>query len=143
MKRLLKAFEAIRDELQSWGTRLPDATQGKGTHVRVFIALDEGKQQVVGDLSQEDGDFVFRYSPSYRSLPDANPLPAFPDLAEEYRARKLFPFFAVRLPPTEREDVKHALRRRGIASSDQLRILGSLAKRGIANPYEFELAEQR
>ena len=138
MRHLLKS---LWEEVESWGLRLPTARSAGGPRVLVFSPLQGGKHQLIGELFQQDSEFVFRYAGPYKSQRGAQALPAFPDLSEEYRSPHLFPFFAARLPPIEREDVRDALRRLHVHGDDPLRILGKLAKKGIANPYEFELAE--
>lgn len=83
---------------------------------------------------------MFRYDPIFAQAQDATPISAFPDLDQEYRSEDLWPFFAVRLPPVEREDVKRALEQRHIPESDVLRLLAELSRRGVSSPYRFSLA---
>ncbi len=96
--------------------------------------------QLIGTLWQEDGEFVFRYDPPFVASDGAEPISAFPDLHEEYRSRALWPFFAVRIPPADRSDVRDALARRGLRPDQTLEVLGALAGRSISNPYRLELA---
>lgn len=135
-----KWIQALKD-LTSWGVALPQARRSTALRVRVYLTSPAGTQVHVGELTEEAGEFVFRYAPSFATSKDVHPIPAFPNVHHEYRSPQLFPFFAVRLPPTAREDVRHALERLRIPEEDTLRVLAALSKKGIANPYEFELAE--
>jgi HipA-like protein len=138
MKRF---FKSLWDEFEAWGIRAPRAGTAQRRRIQVLAPVSGGAEVLVGALSEEGGEFVFRYAEAYRVATGARPLPAFPDLSEEYRSRELFPFFAVRLPPFERDDVKAALERLHVQEHDSLSILGLLARKGIANPYEFRLAD--
>lgn len=141
MKAIVKAYDAILDELDSWGLRLPTARRGRTPTVRVYTSSpDSDQQRLIGFLTQEGGDFVFRYAKEFASAKGAHPISAFPDLDEPYRSRQLWPFFAVRLPPTERADVQEALRRVGVRDdADALTLLGTLGKQSVASPYVLEL----
>lgn len=143
-KKFEKAMASIRDSLESWGLPTVFAPRGPAAlRVRVNYPLPEsGRHLHVGDLSIENDEFVFRYSNAYKSASELPPLPSFPDKDREYRAPELFAFFAARLPPVERHDIQQALERLSVKSNDILRVLGLLAKRGVSNAYEFELANR-
>ena len=49
---------------------------------------------LVGRLSREGEEFVFRYDPGYTG----KTISAFPVRKPEYRSKRLWPFFAVRIP---------------------------------------------
>ena len=140
MTRLRKAIRSLKRELSAWGTQPPKARQVTGTTaVEVAVSTRAGKR-VLGLLTKEGGEFVFRYDPTFARAQDAMPISAFPDLDQEYRSEDLWPFFAVRLSPVEREDVKRALEQRHIPESDVLRLLAELSRRGVSSPYRFSLA---
>ena len=67
MRFMTRKLAAIRDEIDSWGMRLPTASRVREPMIRVFLdRAHEGKQDIlVGILSQEEGDFVFRYDHSH------------------------------------------------------------------------------
>jgi HipA-like protein len=146
VRRLItRAFDAIRDQFESWGgwgVSLPQASpEAVAARVHVYSPV-EGPQhelRLIGVLSQEEGSFVFRYDPSFVASPEAEPILAFPDLRAEYRSRELWPFFAVRIPPADRKDVRDALTRMHLRPEQTLEILGTLAKRSISNAYRFDL----
>ena len=108
----------------------------------VSVQLASGERRTIGALQQEDDEFVFRYDPEFIRLRDLPPLAEFPRLQQEYRSKTLWAFFASRLPPVERKDIKALLEREQgpISPKDVLRVLGRVAPRTVASPYELELA---
>jgi HipA-like protein len=141
MKRLLgRAVDAIWDQFESWLLRVPRATYELGPCVYVTGPGKGIEPTLIGTLSQQDGQFVFRYDPAFAASPDARPIPGFPVLDDEYWSRVLWPFFVVRIPPADRSDVRDALARRGLRPRQTLEVLGTLANRFIANTYRFDLS---
>ena len=94
------------------------------------------KLLLVGRLSYEEGEYVFRYDSDFRG----KPISAFPELTREYRSTLLWPFFAVRIPPLDREDMRKEISDRSLRKDQVLEILASLARVSVANPYEFKLS---
>ena len=94
------------------------------------------EQCLVGRLSWEQDEFVFRYDPDY----GAEPISAFPRINQEYRSRHLWPFFAVRIPPFDRDDMRTEILKRSLEEDQIIEILGEVAKVSVTNPYEFKLA---
>ncbi len=141
MKRALKnVFDYLR-EFDYWGLRLPTAAAAPGPRLDVYLVRVEGTRQRIGTLMQEHSEFVFRYDSKFSAAADARPIAAFPDLGEEYRSRELWPFFSVRIPPVDREDVRAAMERLKIGADDTLRLLGKLSQRTVTTPYRFDLVE--
>lgn len=131
----MKGFiRALRRQVLPW-FEAPDAHHVPGD-ATVVVCLDDRR---IGVLRKDGDEFVFSYDPSYMITPNAAPIAAFPELHKEYRSERLWPFFAVRLPPVEREDVRDAMRRRDIEDDDVFRLLGELSKRAVASPYRFAL----
>lgn len=91
-------------------------------------------RELIGELSCEDGAFVFRYEPNY----DGPPISAFPKKDRNYKSAVLWPFFEVRKPPTSRKDVQEAIK--SINSDDPLELLATLGGLSVTNPYELRLA---
>jgi len=111
-------------------------------HVRVYRRDSATERPLVGRLSMEKGTFVFRYERGY----DGDPILDFPNVGQEYRSESLWPFFRLRLPPLDREDLRGIVARkrreyekRG-RELDALTVLGEFARVSITNPYELELA---
>lgn len=103
--------------------------------VEVYLPADTGPL-LVGVLREEDGVYVFEYSVRFRSQDAVPPITSFPEKDHPpYRSKTLFPFFNVRIPPRDREDVQRALADRGIQPHDALRIIGELASKSPTSPY--------
>lgn len=140
MKRIRQAIRSLRQELSAWGGPRPRAGDATGV-ARVVVYLDTRQgRRTLGTLSRDGREFVFRYDREFARDPDAKPISAFPELDREYRQEELWPFFAVRLPPIERDDVRKAMERRHIPASDVLRLLAELSARGVSSPYRFSPA---
>jgi HipA-like protein len=83
--------------------------------------------------------FFFQYDLAYAESPNAEPISAFPHLDGIYRSVNLWPFFAARIPPLQRPDVKKLLQQRGIQPDQTLEVLGAVAQKAPTNPYELRL----
>lgn len=137
----LGRFAAI---LKDWGARLlspEDDPQGE-RYVQVLLPVG-GERVPIGRLWIDDGEFLFAYDPAFRDRDDIPPISAFPDRGGTYRLPVLFPFFKVRIPPTERADVKRVLDERGIDEKDTLRVLAELGGRIATSPYVLVLCEDQ
>lgn len=120
-----------------WGTKPIRAPSTVPTESTLEVYLQSaGQPALVGCLSLEQGEYVFRYEPSYAG----QPISAFPEVGQEYRSRYLWPFFATRIPPFDREDMRKVINDRQLNEDQTIEILGSVAKLSAANPYEFKLA---
>lgn len=103
--------------------------------VEVYLPTPQGPL-LVGVLREEDGVYVFEYSAQFRKQETVPPISSFPEKEHgSYRSKTLFPFFNVRIPPRDREDVQRALAERGIQPHEALRIVGELASKSPTSPY--------
>lgn len=141
----LQLSESINSVLESWGINLiPAKNQKQKAVVRVYLPdRDESRDKriLIGTLSNEVGEFVFRYADSYIANEEASALSAFPDKKKEYRSKRLWPFFEVRIPSVNRQDIKRLMQDKNIDGGNALKLLGELAKRSITTPYELEFVE--
>ena len=142
MKAIRDRFSAILDQVRTWGLVLPKAGSGRGRVVLVHVRRAAGDVQLVGKLWQDRGDFVFEYDKAFARSPGVEALSPFPDLDETYRSAELWPFFAVRIPPLRRADVRELLERRGLRPEQTLDVLGTVARRSPTNPYELALEDE-
>jgi HipA-like protein len=92
----------------------------------------------VGELEFKSGTWTFHYVDEYKRRPDLRPIEGFADLERVYQSSVLFPFFAVRIPDLDREDVKRKLKEERVSDpdpTDMLRIFG----RSVLSSPSFEL----
>lgn len=128
---------------EAFGIRRHQPSGEQPVVLRVFLAIPNGgsvpSRHLVGTLSSEGDKWTFRYDAQYAQS-DRPAISAFPNKRSVYQSPVLWPFFAVRLPPLDREDVKRAVEERGLRDLDEIHLLGALSKRAVTSPYEFELA---
>lgn len=135
-------FETLDSIMRSWGQF--DRRPGRSPKKLLVYLPEAGTRVLVGNLSVqgdgEDAEFVFRYSADYRKrgLP---PIKDFPELAGEFRSDRLPTFFMARIPPLDRDDVRTLLAERKVATTDLIGVLGHVARRDVASPFELEFAE--
>ena len=126
----------LLNQARIWGTNLVYGTSETPMEQTLEIYRQSADERfLVGRLSCEQGEFVFRYDPNYRG----KPISAFPNTEQEYRSRHLWPFFAIRIPPLDREDMRREIRNQSLREDQIIEILGSVAKVSVTNPYEFKL----
>lgn len=141
-KFVMSAVESVRDQFEAWGIAMPRASAraATGRKLEVRLIAENGTPVLVGFLSQEGDEFTFRYADSYAARERAVAISAFPDFREVYRSKVLWPFFSVRLPPLDRDDVQETVKARGLDTNDLLRLLAELSARVVSSPYELRLA---
>ena len=131
-----KQFVELLNHVKTWGmnaVRAPSTTPVEQTLEIYRQSADDNS--LVGRLSCEEGEFIFRYDENYKG----KPISAFPEIKHEYRSRNLWPFFAVRIPPLNREDMRREIEKQSLREDQIIEILGSVTKVSITNPYEFKL----
>lgn len=114
------------------------AKRGRPASFSLLYEPPQADRVIVGQLDFDGQTWTFRYDEAFRRRPDLRPIEGFPDLRKVYQSSVLFPFFAMRIPDTEREDVKRKLDDVEITDpgvSDLLRIFG---RRAVSSP-SFEL----
>ncbi len=114
--------------------RAPRETTGRRLEV-ARLSRAHGRE-LIGELSCEGGAFVFRYKTGY----DGPPIAEFPRKDRPYRSEALWTFFAVRLPPTSREDVQEVMK--DINADDPLEMLATLGHVSVTNPFELRFADE-
>jgi HipA-like protein len=105
-----------------------------------YVPPEGGKSVVVGHLLFEGGQWSFSYDPEYRHRSDLRPIEGFDDMGKVYRQKALFPFFAVRVPPEDRPDVRRRLEQDHVEEPDTTDLLRMFGRRAAASP-AFELVE--
>lgn len=130
-----KSFSEFLNIAKAWGTKLAHASPaGSEEHILGVYRQSADKLLLVGRLSSEQGEFVFRYDLEYKG----EAISAFPDTAREYRSRDLWPFFAIRIPPFDRADMREAIKNQSLDKEHVIGILGHLARVSATNPYKLE-----
>ena len=127
---------SLLSQAKDWGTNLFSTSSKTPIELTLEVYRKTPDEVVlVGRLSCEGDEYVFRYDTNYVE----KPISAFPKLHQEYRSTHLWPFFAIRIPPLDREDMREEIAKRSLGEDQILEILGSLAKVSVANHYEFRL----
>jgi len=133
----------LRDKIaiffKTWGLSAepPSDRESNPTGVDVVLNLTDEEPLLIGTLTSEGGEYVFRYSEPFRHRPEMPPIGAFPDRGLAYRSRELWPFFQVRLPPFDRPDVRRVLEERKLDQKDLMSILPALGGRTVTSPYNL------
>ena len=97
-----------------------------------------GEHVTVGQLEFLGGTWTFYYDDEYKKRRDLRPIEGFADLEKVYRSSVLFPFFAVRIPDVDRDDVRRKLAEEHVRdpeATDMLRVFG----RSVVSSPAFEL----
>lgn len=139
MKLLAQLWSSLVGSDDTSPDALPQAHGDSRERVRVFVA-HRSDEITIGFLEETPDSFVFRYAEEYRRRPGAVPISAFPDLQRIYESKDLWPFFAVRFPPSGRPDVRQLIESKNLSTESTLRRLVELSPRTISNPYRFEMA---
>ncbi len=133
---MTKNLISLLGQARDWGARIFTASPSEPAEMTlgVYRRVSE-KLTLVGRLSCEGEEYVFRYESGY----SGNPITAFPRLDKEYRSTVLWPFFAIRIPPMDREDMRKEIANRSLGQDQVLELLAAVAKLSVSNPYEFRL----
>lgn len=111
---------------------------GRPAHFVLLYVPPAEPRVVVGDLEFDGRMWSFRYSEEYKLRRDLRAIEGMDDINRIYRSSVLFPFFAVRIPDVDRDDVRRRLeedRVRDPEPADMLRIFG----RHVVSSPAFEL----
>ena len=124
---------------KSWGVRLidMDSSTPQTNALEIYRQMPNG-EHLIGRLFRDNSGYVFRYDTDY----DSDPISAFPSLDQEYRSEHLWPFFAARIPPFDREDVQREMSNLELSEDQIIDILGSLARVSVTSPYEFRACNE-
>ncbi len=103
----------------------------------IFLNLPAEEPLLVGTLTSEEGEYVFRYSEPFKRRVEIPPIGAFPRRNLAYRSRELWPFFQVRLPPLDRPDVRQVVEDRKLDKNDLMAFLPELGGNAVTSPYNL------
>ena len=92
----------------------------------------------VGHLQFDGSMWTFGYDDEYKRRRDLRPIEGFDELMRTYRSSVLFPFFAVRIPDVDRDDVKRKLQEDRVRDPEPTDLLRLFGRRVVSSP-AFEL----
>jgi HipA-like protein len=116
-------------------------SSGKPACFELRYAPPTGTQVAVGYLEYDGRMWGFRYADEYKRRTDLRPIEGFDDLEKVYRSSVLFPFFAVRIPDTDRKDVRMKLAQHRLKHADPTDLLRIFGRQVVSSP-AFELIPQ-
>lgn len=131
--------ETLSNFLHSFGISGAPAHETAATKAGVDVVLNLTAEDplLVGTLSCEDGQYIFRYSEVFKHRPELPTIGAFPDRNHVYRSSELWPFFQVRIPPVDRPDVRQILEEKKLDRRDLMSLLPALGGRAVTSPYNL------
>jgi hypothetical protein len=91
----------------------------------------------MAELVLRNGMWCFSYTDEFRAQSAVRPLFSFPDATRVYssKAPTAWPFFANRIPPVKRPDIRKILHTEDIDETDTVALLTRFGQRSITNPY--------
>ncbi len=115
---------------------------GKSGNFCLYFRDDaNGTRVKVGHLSHDGSTWEFRYDEEFKQRPDIRPLEGFKGLDAVYRSPVLFPIFQVRIPDTQRPDVRRLLEQKKLQEPRKVDLLRVFGRRTLAAP-NLELEEE-
>lgn len=128
----------IKQTLRSWlGQKSNAEPSSKSTYAKFFL---EYRNNLIGVLEYQDGEWVFTYSEEFKLQDDLRPIVEFPEVDKKYQSRDLWLFFASRIPSLKQETVQEIAEHESIDLSDETQLLRRFGKRTVANPYKLKSA---
>jgi HipA-like protein len=112
-------------------------SQKAAAFVLLYVPLGE-HPVTVGHLDFDGSLWTFRYDDEYKQRSDLRPIEGFDHVEKVYRSSVLFPFFAVRIPDPERNDVKRRLEEDHVLDPEPTDLLRIFGRRVVSSP-AFEL----
>ena len=96
------------------------------------------KNQVVGYLSAENGNWIFRYSDWYTDQTKYLPIIDFPQKEEQYVSPELWPFFVSRIPGLKQPSIQQILAKDKVDQHDTVSLLKKFGRQSIQSPMILE-----
>ena len=124
----------IRDTLRGMRARRSQKTAS------FVLRYDPPPEQptIVGHLQFDGSTWTFFYDDQYKRRLDLRPIEGFDDIEKVYQSSVLFPFFAVRIPDTDRDDVKRKIEESRLRDPELADLLRLFGRRAVSSP-AFEL----
>jgi HipA-like protein len=112
--------------------------QQKEAHFELRYVPSEDESIVVGHLDFDGTAWTFKYDDAYKRRVDLRPIEGFDEVERVYTSPVLFPFFAVRIPAVDRQDVQRKLKQAHLRSPETADLLRLFGRRVVSSP-AFEL----
>ena len=100
------------------------------------------KNKLIGYLSFNGDEWIFKYSEEYKRNPIINPIIDFPDKTKEYRNKLLWPFFAARIPAINQPFHHKKIKKAKIKKDNSVALLRLFGNATITNPYRLNAVEE-
>lgn len=91
----------------------------------------------IGQLTYDDGKWMFEYSSEFRHQKEVQPLVDFPNPDKRYENNYLWPFFAHRIPGLGQPEVQRIIEKESLNPKNEVDLLKRFGKRSITNPFEL------
>jgi hypothetical protein len=99
---------------------------------------EKGERYLIGELSKEDNEYTFRYTPIAPGKSDGFiKVHTFKDFSKVYKSNDLFFFFTSRLFDRRRPDLPKLLEQYGLEQYDEWELLKATKGRLMIDSYEL------
>lgn len=95
------------------------------------------KDLIIGNLTHENGKWIFQYSDEFKNQEKVGVLIDFPKKDKIYKESYLWPFFSHRIPGLGQPQIQHIIQREKIDSTNEIDLLRRFGKKTITNPFEL------
>ena len=92
---------------------------------------------VIGTLTYNEGHWSFEYDKDFEKISEAAPIMDFPDMKKKYTSKKLWPFFASRIPAINQPYQIRKIAKAKIDQKDPIALLRLFGKDTITNPFRL------
>lgn len=96
------------------------------------------RRLLVGHLEFDGSVWTFQYDAAYKARHELRPIEGFDEIDRVYRSTVLFPFFAVRIPDIDRDDVQRRLEAEHMEDPETADLLRIFGRKALSSP-AFEL----
>jgi len=104
------------------------------THATFHIVYEK---QVIAVLNYNGNVWEFKYTQEFIQNPVTKPIADFPDVNRTYTSKKLWPFFASRIPSINQPFHLKKIRKANIREDDSIGLLKLFGRVTIANPFKL------
>lgn len=98
------------------------------------------KNLIIGNLTHQQGKWVFEYSEEFKNQTKITVLTDFPRKDKKYEESYLWPFFAHRIPGLGQPQVQEIIKHENLDSTNEIDLLRRFGQKTITNPFELACA---